>query len=77
MGGDEVQVLWRCLLMHDLGILECVMPMQVIMADPPPTQEEIRATKLREKDLQSVNEINYLAKLDRPLGRRSSHRHPC
>lgn len=73
----EARASSRCVLIHELGILEHVLPMQVVVADPPPTKEEIHAAKQREKEWQSVHDINYLAKLDRPLGRRSSHRHPC
>lgn len=66
----------RCILMNDLGLLEEVMPWQVIIADPPPSKEEIRLVQERERVRMLVEEIKYLSGLERPKGKRPTHRHP-
>lgn len=55
----------QCILISDLGLLDEVRPRQVIVADPPPSREELLA-----------QEVRYLAGLERRKGRRPTHRHP-
>ncbi|KKR79433.1 MAG: hypothetical protein UU73_C0002G0068 [Candidatus Daviesbacteria bacterium GW2011_GWA1_41_61] len=73
---QEISEAKRCILISDLGLLEEVRPMQVIVADPPPSKEEIRFTKERERAQRLAEEIRYLSGLERPKGRHPTHRHP-
>lgn len=66
----------QCMLINDLGLLEEGMPMQMIVADPPPSKEEIRMALEMEKARRLAEEIKYLSGLERPKGKRPNHRHP-
>lgn len=55
----------QCILINDLDLLDQIRPRQVIVADPPPSREELLA-----------QEVRYLAGLERRKGRRPTHRHP-